>query len=762
MVDMPSIQLATLEAALRRQGLAADIIETCPDFARQVGVDLYRRFTQSAKAEIKESIFSRLYFRDHAAHMAEVVRREAPYHDVQVAEYDRFVEAAPEFLERTVRWYDWRTYDVVGISLTLSQMGAALALAGRLKEAHPHLRIVLGGAACAGPSGRVLEGEDVFPELVRRLRSGQTYDDLPGISFKATDGIRHNPPGPLHHRPPDWPFLSYDAYFSEIRRLGLERELDVWIPFESSRGCWYGEKVQCTFCGLHEIMQSRRWEPAHVMAEMKHLASKYDVTQFMAVDLILPHDYFDTFLAQLAEARPGWRLFYELKSNITRKQVQRLVEAGVTWFQPGIESLDGKVLSLIRKGCTPTQNVQTLKWAQEYGAFPSWGFVAGVPGEDADCYDKMARLMPRLHHLAPPLAQARRFFLSRFSPYHENPEAFGLSDLRPPSLSDVAFPIEAQALNDLIYEFQYTVDGASFDVDAGLEKLNRAIARWKAAYGRGASLWIEQADSGGGFRIVDTRTEETREHALSQAEAVLYAYLDSSKKEAKLEETFSQAHPAEAAELRSRGGVEPLLAAWYDAGLVLRDGGRILALGLYVGPHNRRFANPPVQIARWWPLESPDLLDPSDDDSRESGVTEHGGPKRDDRRDVIQLGTRVPTIDSEPAQSPEPPPPDDRFIERGGTRVRLFLTTEPGPALARALGHGMGYREKDLPAPLREAVIKLGRAFGQLAPERRPTAEVWATLEQLTRAIAPDIRISLVEPQPNPKGGDESETSRGG
>src|SRR5690606_20604595 len=140
---------------------------------------------------------------------------------------------------------------------------SSMALARRLKLAYPHLRIVFGGTACAGPAGDALlricpyvdvvvrvEGEDVFPDLVERLRTGRPIDDLHGISYRADGTVRGTPTGPLYQSRAARPHLRYDAYFRRLADLGLTDEVEVWLPFESSRGCWWGEKSHCTFCGL--------------------------------------------------------------------------------------------------------------------------------------------------------------------------------------------------------------------------------------------------------------------------------------------------------------------------------------------------------------------------------------------------------------------------------------------------------------------------------------------------------------------------------
>jgi hypothetical protein len=58
---------------------------------------------------------------------------------------------------------------------------------------------------------------------------------------------------------------------------------------------------------------------------------------------------------------PGLRLSYEEKSNLTRRKVKALVEAGVREVQLGIEALSTGLLRLMSKGVTAAQNVAALR-----------------------------------------------------------------------------------------------------------------------------------------------------------------------------------------------------------------------------------------------------------------------------------------------------------------------------------------------------------------------------------------------------------------
>ena len=96
-----------------------------------------------------------------------------------------------------------------------------------------------------------------------------------------------------------------------------------------------------------------------------------------------------------AGARPASAVFFEIKANVSRAQVAALVDAGITWVQPGIESLHSEVLKLMDKGIQGWQNVQLLKWARELGLRLSWSVLWGFPGEKDDWYGTWRSGCPR-------------------------------------------------------------------------------------------------------------------------------------------------------------------------------------------------------------------------------------------------------------------------------------------------------------------------------------------------------------------------------
>ena len=600
--SLPSIQLATLASALEREGIASDVHELYLDYAAKIGLNLYNHIS-NLLGYLPEWIFSRHYYGPEYGDDLSEMFAHLPLQEVLWPEYAEVMLKALEpitqdFLDDIVESVDWSQYDILGCSLTISQLGASMAFVRLIKLRHPELKIVFGGSQCAGPMGRAIlricpyvdvvvhvEGELVLCELVRRLRSDEPVEGLPGVSCRGPNGkVLSGDPGGLFRPDAERLPLCYDAYFRRLIRLGLTEKLNPWLPFEGSRGCWYGQKVQCTFCGLHEIMEFRAWTAEAVLAELERLYSRYGIGRFYAMDLILPREFLRTLLPDVTRRGHSWMFFWEVKSNMRREEVEVLAAAGVRWIQPGIESLDADLLRLMKKGVSPLQNILLLKWCEELSIFCGWNLLFGLPGEAAQSYERMAQLIPKLFHLRPP-SGGGEFQLHRFSPYFDHPKEFGIQWTGAHRMFKFAFPIPKKDLDELVYLHEFVLDGQK--VDASITEA--AVTEWRRAYDRGASLRIHVCPDGSS-QVDDTRQGDScrQVYLLSAAETALYLFLDSGIRRTATEEAFRHAHPEATEVLSRRVGVIATVERWIREDLVLAIDGQVVALAL----HSERTTNP--------------------------------------------------------------------------------------------------------------------------------------------------------------------------
>jgi ribosomal peptide maturation radical SAM protein 1 len=523
--DRPAIQLGLLKSIATAAGFPAHTVHANLAFAARVGADRYRRLVEHRGCLVGEWLFAGQAFGDAApdprAELLDVFAEELRF-GLSPRESRQWLrtlrdEVVPAYLDDMVATHDWSALSVVGFSSSFQQNTASIALARRLKARHPKLVTLFGGANFDGEMGPELvravpcidvavvgEADDALPALLSRVAAGEDPGTVPGVISRTSGEIVSTPPALPRTAMDDLPIPDHAEYFASAERLGLldpRRRGRTWIPVETARGCWWGAKHHCVFCGLNaDAMRFRSKSPKRVLRELSALTRSSGSFRLAAVDNILDQRYLTTLLPELAEDELGYELFFEVKSNLSREQVRLLSRAGVRSVQPGIESLSSAVLRLMRKGVTAAQNVNMLRWARYYGIDVGWNVLWGIPGETAEDQTAQAALFPDLAHLQPP-GGASRVWLERFSPLFREPDELFVS--RAPERSyRYVYPATVD-LDKIAYFFDYElVDGLP---DETYEALAKAALEWRRAWRDGARPRLEYRWTPGLLEIEDTR-----------------------------------------------------------------------------------------------------------------------------------------------------------------------------------------------------------------------------------------------------------------
>ena len=169
---------------------------------------------------------------------------------------------------------------------TFQQNAASFALARRLKERFPRHRhrvrrrqLRRRDGPGVGPRDRLhrlrgdRRGRRRVPRAAGRAgRRRRTRARSPGVARRRDGAGGGHPARPPLRQLDDLPTPDYTEYFERAERArtapptGQRR---IWIPFESARGCWWGAKHHCTFCGLNgTTMQFRSKSPQRVADEL--------------------------------------------------------------------------------------------------------------------------------------------------------------------------------------------------------------------------------------------------------------------------------------------------------------------------------------------------------------------------------------------------------------------------------------------------------------------------------------------------------------
>ena len=605
-LHLPSIQLGTLRPLLEDAGIRTEVRSYTLEFMehcrvatheapeeRRIGLADYEAVAvEHYWVGLGEWIFAGPPFsasteRD-AAYLDYVRSHGVSERDIDKAR--RMRDLVPAFLDACVDDLSKALPRVVGFTSTFSQTVPSLALAKKLKQSDPSLIIVFGGANCDGPMGPALlrafpwidvvvrgEAEGLVVELMRDLLEGRSPHPHPGLCYREAGELVVTDQAGGNEFPMDrLPIPDYSEYFERLAKTGFAPEIlgEARVPFESARGCWWGAKSHCTFCGLNgSSMAFRSKSPARVLEEVETLVQRYGRLDLQAVDNIMDLRYLRDVLPGLRDRGYDLGLFYETKANLRRDQLQLLRQSGVDHIQPGIESFSSPILTLMRKGVTAFQNVRLLKWCAELGLRVFWNLIYGFPGEPPEEYDRMAALVPALEHLAPPTLGP--LVLDRFSPYHERPGDFGLTIEGPLPYYELIYPTDAATLNDIAYSFRYA-HADDRDPDAYVMPLRRAIEKWRRGHPTSyRSLRYRRAP--GGLLVQDGRPQtDQANYSFGEREAAIYLACEDG---ATVDEVHAALRAAGGADV-SRNEIREFLDELTGSRLVFAGDGRYLALAL--------------------------------------------------------------------------------------------------------------------------------------------------------------------------------------
>jgi ribosomal peptide maturation radical SAM protein 1 len=507
-IQRPSIGLGLLKASLEQNQISSKVVYPNIWFAQEIGLDVYAALSNILTMDfVGEWTFSGAAFPDFQPDHSEYLRLV-----LEKGDYSRYFfgrdpqevllevrSKVSSFIDRVAQSVLDLQPKIVGSSSTFAQHCASLALLRRIRELNPEVITLMGGANCEEVMGVTThrefpwvdfivsgEGDELFPDLCRKiLDRGRDLDPL---------YLPYGVIGPAHRRDTvvkamrasvqnldRVPIPDYDDYFQTIRTSKIAPYIQPGLLLETARGCWWGQKHHCTFCGLNGSgMSYRSKSPNRVLDEFTQLSQKYGLQKIEVVDNILDMTYIDTVLPTLALAPEPYKIFYETKANLRREQMQKLASAGVLWIQPGIENMHEKALKLLNKGNTAWMNVQLLKWARELGISVSWNFLVGIPGEKDEWYSEIAEWLPLITHLEPS-GSIYEIRYDRFSPYHEQPANWGLT-LSPNPMYTYIYPLSIEKLADLAYFFEDCKDSVLGQTGAisrpGFKRLGECIREW--------------------------------------------------------------------------------------------------------------------------------------------------------------------------------------------------------------------------------------------------------------------------------------------
>jgi len=540
-LQMPSIALTQLKSVVEerfKDQVSVDIYYLNHDFANYLGLELYDRITDSADSQnsgLGDWFFRQIAFPDQMNNMGVYISRYFPYHTPQITALKNIVmekrRGLDRFMDSVISKYALDQAHLAGFTSMFQQNGAAFSMARKLKARDAKITTVIGGANCESPMGQVIAKHVVamdyvfsgpalktFPQLVQHCidKEPRKIDSMKGVFTKRNYFFQSGPDAIGEELPIDVPVgLDYQPFVDALAKNFPQSNFKPILLFETSRGCWWGERAHCTFCGLNGMsMAYRAMSPDLALKQFESLfefAPK--VSRLEAVDNILPKNYLQEVLP-LVNTPESMSIFYEVKADLSESDVQVLAKARVKFIQPGIESLATSTLKLMKKGTTSFRNIGLMKDCAAYHIEPAWNLLIGFPGEGEDVYRKYVDDLPLLVHLPPPSGVFPVRF-DRYSPYFVKSKEYGLN-LRPLDYYSLIYPFPEEALDNMAYYFTDINTDAEYaqTMSKWIGKIREKADRWISAWRNGPIPKLVLSGSGDESMITDSRSGQMKEYRI--------------------------------------------------------------------------------------------------------------------------------------------------------------------------------------------------------------------------------------------------------
>ena len=465
-LNHPALGVSILKKCLIANNIDSQVSYYLFDFAEVIGTVAYNRLVNSSTTALAgDWTFSRSAF--GADFHSEKNQNFGKY-----PQYNETLEiislTAEQWIENLADKISISPPKIVVCSSMFQQNVASLAILKAIKRRCPEVFTIMGGPNTEGVLGLGLlrrapwldyvcagEGEETLPQLCRLLLDKEFTKQKPIGVLSQKDIIKYEGQyqatllRPTLERMEQSPSPCFDDYFDALKES--KHNIKPGLLLESSRGCWWGQRSQCTFCGLNgEGMAYRAQEPTRMAERVHEITEKYQINRIEFVDNIIAKNYFEDFLPLISDQNLS--MFYETKADFTEADAKRFFESGTRWIQPGIESLSDPVLMLMKKGTSAAVNIECLRLCREYGILPAWSILCGFPEEKEEWYEETNALLPKLFHFRPPNGLISIRF-DRFSPYHDNPEKWGL-ELEPFDSYKYVYPSYQDQYSDIAYFFK--------------------------------------------------------------------------------------------------------------------------------------------------------------------------------------------------------------------------------------------------------------------------------------------------------------------
>ncbi|WP_374437285.1 radical SAM protein [Inhella sp.] len=327
----------------------------------------------------------------------------------------------------------------------------AFRIAQAIRQAHPHITLVLGGGYVNTELRELAEprvfdyfdfvtldaGERVLLALLEHLKGKRGKSRLVRTFWREEGQVRYQaglgePEVPFEDvGTPTWDGLPLQDYLSLLDMLNPMHRLwsdGRWNKLTVALGCYW---KKCSFCdvGLDYI---GRYEAttAEVLADrIEAIVAETGQTGFHFVDEAAPPKMLKALADELIQRRLdiSWWGNVRFEKTFTPALVEKLAESGCIAISGGLEVASDRLLKLMNKGVTVEQVARVTKAFADHGvlvhAYLMYGFPTQTAQDTVDALEYVRQLFEEgcIHS-----GFFHRFACTVHSPVGQKPEEFGV------------------------------------------------------------------------------------------------------------------------------------------------------------------------------------------------------------------------------------------------------------------------------------------------------------------------------------------------
>jgi anaerobic magnesium-protoporphyrin IX monomethyl ester cyclase len=268
-----------------------------------------------------------------------------------------------QFKRKLQMYFEKNNSKIVGFSVIYkSQVIPAFQCARLLKELIPDIHITFGGSFISiffselktkelfsiVDSFIFFEGEIPLEKLILEISKPKCdFSAVPGLMYLSENEIKKNElPGPISIEDspcPDYNVFSLDDY--------IFSKYSLHVPFRLTRGCSWGK---CSFCrtDLPFVTNVQETSCDYIFDELKKLIDSTGIYRYIFSDECAPPEFLEKISLRLIKEniKIKWSTHTRVDKRLTHERCLIYKEAGCHQMALGVESLNDRILRLMKKG----------------------------------------------------------------------------------------------------------------------------------------------------------------------------------------------------------------------------------------------------------------------------------------------------------------------------------------------------------------------------------------------------------------------------